>query len=368
MVEAPIVGKRALSAQPATSCCGAPSALPPCEAVRFRACITTLSLALWWGACSPNSAESALTAIADGDTALATDVTASPDTPALAEVFPDAGLGPDGAEIGEQRRCNGMTELCGRPLNRVVFAATHNAMSSEADGWFGPNQQFGMEQQLADGVRAMLIDTHYDGSELALCHGLCVLGSIPLSEALASFKAFFDANPHEVLVLIIQDGTATPETAAAFDEADLTPLIYTHPAPADPMPTLGELIDRGQRLVVTAESGAPPPAWYHHVRDLTWDTPYSFNSLEDFDCRCNRGCPKDDKAWFLMNHWLSTVVGLPDASKAEVVNGFDFLHGRAMQCWNESGRVPNFIAVDHYAVGDLFEVVDALNRAVGEAP
>lgn len=320
-----------------------------------------LVLVVWMGAlgsCVGDPAESSVSDSAGADAA------SRPDGPSTV-AGEDLGRASDS---GEQRRCNGMVELCQRRLDRVVFAATHNAMSSQADGWFGPNQQFGMEQQLADGVRAMLIDTHYDGPDLALCHGLCALGSILLADALDLLKAFFDAHPHEVIVLIIQDGTPTQETAAAFDDAGLTPLIYTHPSPSAPMPTLGELIDRGQRLIVTAESGSPPPAWYHHVWDLTWDTPYSFSSLDDFDCRCNRGCPNDNKALFLMNHWLSTAVGLPDASQAEVVNGFEFLHGRAMQCWNDSGRVPNFIAVDHYAVGDLFEVVDALNRAVGDTP
>lgn len=34
---------------------------------------------------------------------------------------------------------------------------------------------------------------------------------------------------------------------------------------------------------------------------------------------------------------------------------------RARQCEEEGDALPNFVAVDFYDIGDLFEVVDALN-------
>jgi len=287
---------------------------------------------------------------------------ATPDVPVASDVVD--GDGADGDATAPPMLCNGMAALCDRPFDEVVFPTTHNAMSSEADGWFGPNQQFGMARQLQDGVRGMLLDTHDFEGEIYLCHGLCSLGSTPFSVGLETIRSFLVDNPNEVLALILQDGTPTETTAAAFEVAGLAPFIYTHPDVATPWPTLRQMIASKQRLVVTAESGSPPPAWYHHVWDLTWDTPYSFDSLEAFDCRCNRGCPAD-KPLFLLNHWLSDSLGLPDPTGADVVNSFDFLHGRAMECWQESGRIPNFVAVDHYAVGDLFEVVEALNEAVG---
>jgi hypothetical protein len=39
----------------------------------------------------------------------------------------------------------------------------------------------------------------------------------------------------------------------------------------------------------------------------------------------------------------------------------DVLLGRAQQCRTESGKFPNVVAVNHYAVGDLFAVVRELN-------
>ena len=34
--------------------------------------------------------------------------------------------------------CNGAALLCDRRVDEVTFAATHNSMSSEADGWLMP--------------------------------------------------------------------------------------------------------------------------------------------------------------------------------------------------------------------------------------
>ena len=58
--------------------------------------------------------------------------------------------------------CNGAPELCDRPLDRVVFPAAHNAMSSEdIPNWMFPQQEKGVRTQLTDGIRTLLIDAHY---------------------------------------------------------------------------------------------------------------------------------------------------------------------------------------------------------------
>jgi hypothetical protein len=77
-----------------------------------------------------------------------------------------------------------------------------------------------------------------------------------------------------------------------------------------PWPTLGELIDRGERLVVFAEDEGPPPGWYHQAFEEMQDTPYQFPQPEDFTCTLNRGDP--DAALFLMNHWVSRQSAAPD--------------------------------------------------------
>src|SRR3546814_2649203 len=58
--------------------------------------------------------------------------------------------------------CNGHELLCDRPLNEVTFPGTHNSMAAASErGWYFPSQRYGIDQQLRDGVRALLIDTYY---------------------------------------------------------------------------------------------------------------------------------------------------------------------------------------------------------------
>ena len=67
-----------------------------------------------------------------------------------------------GATIAITGRCNGSADLCDRTLDRVAFVGTHNSMAAEGEpGWLFAAQDAGIGPQLDDGVRALLIDTHY---------------------------------------------------------------------------------------------------------------------------------------------------------------------------------------------------------------
>lgn len=266
----------------------------------------------------------------------------------------------DAVDSPPDNACNGYLELCDRRLDEVAFPTTHNAMSNADEGWIAPNQQHSLEQQLDDGVRAMLLDTHTWRGKIYLCHTSCGIGSRLFSDALTSIAAWMEDNPREVLVFLLEDGTSVADTVDVFEESGLSAYAHTHVEGSD-WPTLADLIALNERLVVTAQSGRPPPAWYHNLWDLVWDTPYSFDSADAFSCRVNRGSASN--GLFLLNHWLSTPLSL--LQSAEVVNQYDVLFGRAMECWREHDHIPNFVAVDFYAEGDLFEVVNALNGVGG---
>lgn len=269
------------------------------------------------------------------------------------------GCGSDGSSAAPLA-CNGHAELCDRRFDEVAFAGAHNAMSNADDGWLLPNQVHGMADQLAQGVRVFLLDTHEDRGSTWLCHEYCELGKIPLVDALGIFRDFLDANPHEVIAFVVQDGISNEATEAAFVESALVRFVYTHEA-GRPWPTLREMIAADTRLLVMAESSGPPPAWYHDAYELSWDTPYSFASEADFSCRPNRGRTENDL--FQVNHWLSTPFSAPE--NGERVNRYDVLWPRVARCRDEAGRIPNFVVVDFVSIGDLVAVVDRLNGVGG---
>ena len=266
-------------------------------------------------------------------------------------------------DVASAQRCNGFEALCDRRVNEVAFAATHNAMSNEEDGWWGPNQEAGLTRQMEDGIRGMLLDSYEIEGELLLCHGFCELGSQPLDEALGEINAFLTANPHEVMILFFQDAVGSEAMSQAIEESGLGSLVYTHTEGQD-FPTLGDLIEQNTRVIIASESHGPPPPWYHYGWDLFFDTPYSFKSVEEFSCSLNRG--QSGNPLFLLNHWLADSVGLPSKKAATTANSFDVLYERAKSCWDEHDHIPNLVAVDFYATGDLMAVVNALNGVLSE--
>ncbi len=319
------------------------------------------------------------------------------------------GLGILGGDDARERvtACNGHAALCGRPLDEVAFAATHNSMSAASEeGWLFAAHRDGIAEQLDYGIRGLLIDVWFgypsltgvatellgkdreamvelygaevveareriaaglgplEDRELYLCHGFCELGATPLREALRDVRRFLATNPGEVVIVFIQDEAPAEDIAAAFVEAGLERYAYAHPGRTAPWPTLGELIDRNERLIIMTENADRAPApWLHRGFELTQETPFAFRSVGDLSCEPNRGAP--DAPLFLVNHWIEDVA--PSPEDAELLNAREVLLPRMRECATERGLTPNLVAVNFSRSGDLLAVVDELNGVGGVA-
>lgn len=305
-------------------------------------------------------------------------------------------------------RCNGHAALCDRALNDVAFLGTHNSMAADNEpGWLFAAQDAGIGPQLDEGVHALLIDTHYgfatprgvatdlaDESEsrqkvvaevgerfvdtaerlrtrigyegggtreIFLCHTFCEVGATRALEALEGVHRFLVAHPEEVLILSIQDDTTAADTAKLIRDSGLIREVYRGAAEA-PWPTLRELIDRDERVLVLVENHPGAEPWLHPQFDVSQETPFHFNTAQDLgapdSCRVNRGGTKG--SLLLVNHWVDTSPA-PRASIAREVNARAFLDERLNRCRKERGLLPTIVAVDFYRQGDTFGAVDRLN-------
>jgi len=301
------------------------------------------------------------------------------------------------AAAADEQPCNGAVELCSRTLDQVVLPGTHNSMSNEEYGWALPNQHYSIPTQLDMGIRAFLIDTHYgkhNGSTVEnsnransdgmyLCHEYCQLGSTPLVEELGKVKDFLAANPREVLIFVNQAGVTPADYAQAVTDSGLLPYVYT--GSTDAYPTLQQMIDTNQRVVMFSEGGTDDVAWYHDgYAGALQETPYEFRLDESNNvlttqqgmdqltnaanlnstCRPNRG--DTTGALFLMNHWVNGKLDnsnpvVPDPEVAQVVNQRSVLVNRARACEARRGKLPNIVAVDDFGDGDLLTAVRELN-------
>jgi hypothetical protein len=305
-------------------------------------------------------------------------------------------------------RCNGHAELCDRPLNDVAFLGTHNSMAADNEpGWLFAAQDAGIGPQLSDGVRALLIDTHYgfatprgvatdlsgestsrekvveevgerfvetaerlrerigyDGGgtrEIFLCHTFCEVGATRALDALEGVQRFLVAHPEEVLILSIQDDTTAADTAKLIRDSGLIREVYRGAA-RPPWPTLRALIDRDERVLVLVENHPGAEPWLYPQFEVSQETPFHFNTAQELaapdSCRVNRGGTTG--SLLLVNHWVDTSPA-PRASIAREVNARAFIDERLNRCRQERGLLPTIAAVDFYRQGDAFGAVDRLN-------
>ena len=258
--------------------------------------------------------------------------------------------------------CNGSEDLCDRPYDQVAFATTHNSMSNSDDGWVKPNQHHGIKRQLEDGIRGLMLDLHYWEGFVMLCHYVCEMGGTyfglkPIEEGLEEIGKFLDEHPGEVVTIIFESYVSAGDVEDAFNAAGLSKRLYVHKQGRS-WPTLGSLIESGRRLVVFTDDDSGSPAWYHRRSVHCWETSYEVEGVQQFNCELKHGSMDNDL--FLFNHFVTVPFSTEEA--AAEANGFDLLYGRARDCWNETGRMPNFIAVDYYDLGDILTVVDQLNQ------
>jgi len=301
--------------------------------------------------------------------------------------------------------CNGYAELCDRRLDQVVFPTTHNSMSgADITGWMFPNQNKAIPEQLEDGVRGFLIDAHYgmpvgdriktlmddesgamakyeavvgkEGMEAAMrirdrlvggdekergvymAHGFCELGATSLVTTLGQMRDFLVENPGEILIIVIQDEGVTPQDIQkCFEESGLIDFVYRGSV-KPPWPTLREMAESDQRVLVMAENNSAGVPWYHPAFEVLQETPYTFHDPKQFSNKPNRG--GRGGSLLLMNHWIESTP-MPKPSNASIVNAYDFLLRRARACQKERRHVPNLIAVDFYSTGDLLRVAQTMN-------
>ena len=276
----------------------------------------------------------------------------------LALVSVASGPGPEGSGAGKKGSGagNGSKKLQAKRYDEVAYVTTHNAMSNSDEGWLFPNQTHGLTRQLADGVRAFMLDVHDKGGKPYLCHSSFFLGSRPLKDGLAELTAYLKKNPREVLTIIFESYVSSKALEGAFKDSGL--LSYAHSQrKGKPWPTLKEMVASGRRLVVFTDRAGGELPWLHRVWDFCWETHFSARSRKDLVCRKNRGSSKN--SLFILNHFLTR----PTASTrlADEINHNPFLQKRVDECHKASRRMPNFVTVDFYERGDVIAVVDELN-------
>ena len=269
--------------------------------------------------------------------------------------------------------CNGSVDNCDKSYTDVTYPETHNAHATIDDGYsfLALNHRKNISQQWDSGFRAFMLDIHHsryseDLVNTSFCHGTydmgihpCVHGSQNAVELLSILKSKMAESPHDIVTLLFEVYVPYTHVEYILNESGL--LEKTHIQTLnEPWPTLRQMGDSKQNLVVFIEETYDDEyPFLHNFVEHGWTTNYADRIPEEMTCNVLRG-DSSQPVWH-MNNWLSLENGLSDYSRAPIVNAYDFLLNRSLECWEEHGTKPTFVAVDWWTDGDAVNVTMTLN-------
>ncbi len=314
--------------------------------------------------------------------------------------------------------CNGYIELCPQPLNQVVWPASHNAMSSSAYNFFSAEHTITIPEQLNAGARFLMLDAYYgyddnglvrtnlaggvdrkkleaeQGEEavheldrlgaltgvadtsgkkqdLYFCHDFCELGAVPAIQIFEDIDNFLSRNLTDVVIIDVEDYVQPKDLKRALLEAGLFDRVWTPPKHGDQWPSLIDMIqprnkkapEKYKRLIVMSEKHPDVYPWLIGTYKVSQETPFTFQAISQFNCKPNRG--GTDKPFFIVNHWLRPD-GPPDPVEASHVNSTKTLTQRLQNCIAQRKQLPNAVAVDFTAIGDMYDTVNTFNAAIAK--
>ncbi|KAJ2888505.1 hypothetical protein IWW38_004925, partial [Coemansia aciculifera] len=178
---------------------------------------------------------------------------------------------------------------------------------------------------------------------------------------------FLDGNANEVITIFIEnDGPYTAaQMAQAFTTAGLDKYAYQPKSTTAAWPTLQTMISQNKRLVIFTDAGADASVpWILYDKDYVVQTPYSVAVGATFGCSALTTV----RPLWVMNHFAyklfafaGTNIEAPSPESAATVNTQQSIAAQANVC-GTAGVFPNFVTVDYYDVGGLFQAVAAINN------
>lgn len=279
--------------------------------------------------------------------------------------------------------CNNSPELCSRQYNNITHLGAHDSpfLRDETTSFStSGNQFYNTTVQLEAGVRLLSAQVHSSNGSLRLCHSSCdLLDAGTLRNWLGEVKGFMDANPNEVVTILLvnSDDASASDLAAEYEAAGVDSYSYvpSSASASSTWPTLQSLISSNTRLVNFVASLDGNTAAPYLLDEFThvFENAYENSELSDFSCTPDRPTGLSSGSvggrMALMNHflYLNQAFGIQSPNVGNITttnapgNSTGMLGMHLGQCSREYGTQPTFVLVDFFNVGPAIQAVDSVN-------
>ncbi len=271
------------------------------------------------------------------------------------------------------------------PYHKVSFLTAHNAFSNSADNWRYKQQHWGIEEQLNNGIRGLMLDTHESDNTILLCHGRC--GGLyglqksgeykTLRQELSIIYNWLKYHPQEIVTIILENYVGSDHLLKKTIEAipGLAQLILTEKdwnlhAHKNKWPTLKWLKEHNKRVIIFNDNmkAAGSTSYTFYEWDHVIENQFGTFNMEKASCERpdSAACTDKKRMLFLLNYFGTITARQQSCIATNSCETLTSLMHKCAQQGYSRGRRPNFIALDHVHIGDAMKLVNSLNKLAEE--
>lgn len=280
--------------------------------------------------------------------------------------------------------------------DQVCFLTAHNAFSNSEQGfaWY-KQQSWGIEKQLQNGIRGLMLDIFDHNGQIKLCHGSCdgaygfqrcfsdgikcLLGKevnhTPLKKTLHTIADWAHNNPKEIVTIFFENYVNNDKLDKEIRTIKkLHSLVLTTkdwcPKKNGGWPTLAWMQKNNKRIVLFNEDKSGTGVKEHHIFSYTYDhiIESQYGTLNRKKLLCERPeslvCKNKQRNLFLLNYF-GTITRPRFISRKK--NSYERLK-KIIQSSTEkkfaNGKLPNFIALDFVDQGNAMKLVNEINATI----